>query len=228
MTGEPKFHAGRPAPEHPSTRPVASRTRVACETRSAARTACAHRRSGSRSPSSASRISRGRTRGRPRPRAPKACAMRAAPTGAPRRSSAPDSRRRRGDGRRGTELGERLPPVGRVHQHAQADDRVERPVGEIEAVRIALHERHRCPARAARRRATASISADASTPVTWRPGAAARSPRGRCRCRRRGSSCPSSGDEESGDDLLLRFGEQPADRSAEPSRLEGLRHRGSA
>src|SRR5262245_51435766 len=42
------------------------------------------------------------------------------------------------------EFGERLPPVGGVHQHAQADDCVERAVGDVQAVRVALDERDRC------------------------------------------------------------------------------------
>ena len=41
------------------------------------------------------------------------------------------------------ELGERLAPARRVHQHAQAHDRVERPVAIRQPMRVAAIERHR-------------------------------------------------------------------------------------
>ena len=81
-----------------------------------------------------------------------------------------DSRRRAGVSGHAAQLANRPPPVGNVHQQAEADDRVERAVRETPArARRLRQSRWPGPLRRRARRATPSISLDASTPVTRAP-----------------------------------------------------------
>ena len=93
-------------------------------------------------------------------------------------------------------------------------------------MRVAGGERHRIPASFARRSATASICADASTPVTIAPRVASA-------IAARPVPVPTSSTRAAGDrrekprdDLFLRLGDQAPDRPAEAQRVERFRHRG--
>ena len=118
-------------------------------------------------------------------------------------------------GRHAAQLRETALPVGGVHQHAQADDDVERPIGELEPMRIAdgKPNRERCLGRSAR--AIASISSDGSTAVT-RPPRASHEDRGPAGPRADVQNRPISNRAgESIEHVGLRRRDQLADRSAE-------------
>ena len=97
---------------------------------------------------------------------------------------------------------------------------------ERQPVRVPdLEGRRRRRAPAARRLATRSISSDASTPVTRRPAARQRERRPPGAGADVEHGPPVDRAEELREHLLLRLGEQRADRAAEPHRVEAVGHR---
>ncbi len=124
------------------------------------------------------------------------------------------------------QLTERLPPVGCVHQNAQANHGVEGTVRTIQLVRVILREGH------------ADFGKAGIPPRNDEHlGGCVHARHNRatvCQCNRGATGAGSdvqnraagNGIKECGDHLLLRGRDETPDRPAESHPLEGFRHRG--
>ena len=122
------------------------------------------------------------------------------------------------------ELGDALPPVDRVHEHAQADGRVHAPIGDRQRVRVGAAEvpACACPTAAPRARDAQHLRGVVEADDARAGVAPGRARRGRCRCRRRARARPRDGRQRGDEQRLLRVEQIPADRPAEPQRVEAI------